>query len=434
MRKTTLIEQYGLFYLAAMVVMAACAAVLVRRGLPRRWNVVIAVSGILFFIFNIFFLNYPEGSDFDIFYRAGKAVLAGADPYTSVEMNYPPSAVPLCALMARLPRDAGLVVWTALNTIAAGFLVPLAVMTLRAQTPLGFERPPSDLLGLLSAAMMLSLPIYWGINLGQLALFETTALLCALCAQGLGLPILSGVGLALATVKPQTLVPFLLLYLRRSDVVTWLSLIVVSAFLFVLSGPVDTLPRRVQENLTNISALSGQGTPNDYSFDAPYDHTIIGFDRLLYCLGLRDRLMIRIAQLGIVGLIGLGLAYEIWRSGISRAAACSLVALYALVFVYHRFHDAAIFALPLVYSSGRALSSDGRRRLLYVAAALTLVPILLIHPKLVEVAVEAISRNHFVLRRLAEALILPYATWCALLAMCLLYRAETKKAAVSSMT
>jgi hypothetical protein len=39
------------------------------------------------------------------------------------------------------------------------------------------------------------------------------------------------------------------------------------------------------------------------------------------------------AQLGIIRLIGIGIAYQIWWSSFSRAAAYSLVSLYALVLV-----------------------------------------------------------------------------------------------------
>jgi hypothetical protein len=66
-------------------------------------------------------------------------------------------------------------------------------------------------------------------------------------------------------------------------------------------------------------------------------HAIIGFDRLLYCLCLGNRSMIKITQLGIIGLIGIGIDYQIWWSSISLAAACSLVSLGTLVLVARSF-------------------------------------------------------------------------------------------------
>jgi hypothetical protein len=354
MQNATLIQKYGLFFPAAFVVMTACAAVLVRRGLPRRWNLAIAISGIAVVIFTLCFVNPPCGSDFRIFYKGGEAVRAGTDPYVSVWMVYPPSVLPLLALMAAFPMANSLAVWSVLNTVAAASLILLATLALRVQGSPEFERPAPDLLGLLSAAMMLSLPIYWTIGLGSLAIVVAFTLLLAIYAREAGWPILAGVCLGLATAKPQTLLPFLLLFMRRSDIKTWVSMIVVSACLFAISGPVNTLPHRVHENLSNILTLSAHGNTNDYSFDNIQSHTIIGFDRLVYCLGLRNRGVILIVLLGLMGLFGIGLTYQIWRSRISRVAACSLVPLYALLFTYHRVPDCGVLALPLVYCSTRA--------------------------------------------------------------------------------
>ena len=51
-----------------------------------------------------------------------------------------------------------------------------------------------------------------------------------------------------------------------------------------------------------------------------------------------------------------------------RAAVCSLVTLYSVVFFYHRIYDTVILTLPLVYCVGRARIEQGRSRRYFAAS------------------------------------------------------------------
>lgn len=421
MEKPLLIHQYLISYPIAMIVLSVSVASLLRMRLVQRWIPIIATLGLVFFLINTYILNYPGGSDFSIFRDAGVAVLKGANPYADVGMVSPPTALPLFALMASLPAKTGLLVWTTVNIGAALALVPLSQLALQVQTRRKFKALPKALLTLSIATVVLSFPIYWSINLGQLALLESVCLFTALYAQGKNWPILAGGALALATIKPQTMLPFLLLFLRKSDFRTWVSFTFFVLVLCLAATPLDALPLRMQQELVNISTLAAPGAANDYSFESPYNHTIIGIDHALYCLGLRDRAVIRITQLVILGLLGGGLAVEIGRKGLPRGGACALVTIYSCIFLYHRFHDASILTLPLVYVWSRALFSEGRGRSLFLATFIALLPLFFIHSKLVEVVVEAISSKVGGIKWLLEALVLPYPTWLALIAMGLLY-------------
>src|SRR6266566_2587174 len=103
-----------------------------------------------------------------------------------------------------------------------------------------------------------------------------------------------------------------------------------------------------------IEVLSEPGKVNDYSFQGARNESIIGFDHLFYRLGLRDRRLIRTLQYLAVAASGLWVAWQVVVARLPRGAACSLVALYSMVFLYHRDYDTLILALPLVYCAAGA--------------------------------------------------------------------------------
>src|SRR5262249_9669429 len=152
--------------------------------------------------------------------------------------------------------------------------------------------------------------------------------------------------------KVHTVIPILILFSRKSDLRTWISLAVTTVLLCLATSSISEFPGRIRDEFRNVTELSAAGKVNDYSFDNPYDHMIIGFDRTLYCLGLRDRSVIGLAQGAILVGIGLWLLWLALRpQGFPRRALCSIVALYAMIFLYHRTYDMTILALPLVYAA-----------------------------------------------------------------------------------
>src|SRR5262249_32620759 len=149
---------------------------------------------------------------------------------------------------------------------------------------------------------------------GQLSIVAAVALVAALDAQGRGRPIWAGVWLTLASIKTATMLPFLLLFLRRSDLKTWITLACGVIFLSLLGNKPIELPGRVELMLQHIKELEQPGMVNDYTFEGTQHVTMLGFDHALYRLGLRDRAWIRVGQ----WLILLALTVWVGRQFIGR--------------------------------------------------------------------------------------------------------------------
>ena len=79
--------------------------------------------------------------------------------------------------------------------------------------------------------------------------------------------------------------------------------------------------------------------------------SIIGIDVILARVGINNRsTIILLTDLALV-VLGLSLAHVAARRlDIPRGACCSLVSLYAMLFIYHRDYDLPILILPLIYT------------------------------------------------------------------------------------
>ena len=230
--------------------------------------------------------------------------------------------------------------------------------------------------------------------------------------------------LAVGTIKIATLLPFLLLFFRKADFRTWISLAVVALVLSVVCiSPVE-LPARCQECLQNISVLGQPGRPNDYSYANPVSNHILSLDHLFYRLGMRDRRWIQLAQFTSLFVLGAWIGWQIAdRAKVSMPAACSLAACYSALFLYHRHYDMGILVLPLVYATGRALSEQGLRRWLFVVCCLAVLLVLYIRRDVLD-SFSAIAASGGLRGRLAECFGLPYGDWCILTALFSLAIAE----------
>ena len=110
------------------------------------------------------------------------------------------------------------------------------------------------------------------------------------------------------------------------------------------------------------------------------------------------------------------MSYLIIRGGLSRQAACALVALFSILFLYHRDYDTVILVLPLVYGAcqARAASARGHRR--FTAIGLLVIAILYLNAVLLRPLAKS-TGDWGLFGRLMQATVLPYATWLILLAM-----------------
>jgi hypothetical protein len=399
----------------------------------RFWSVVAATLAILLIhLYAMFRLEY-FGYDFSIFWKAGRDVWAGLDPYAADRFAdhpflQPPTALPLFGLFAVPPFGVSLALWTVANVLASLALVVLAQCALGAQARLagpadgggpGRWRLPASATAGLSICLTFSDSSLMGFYLGQLSVFAAVMLLGALLAQGKGRPVWAGVCLSLATVKIGTMLPFLLLFLRKGDRWTWISLSVLVLGFCSLTGRMTELPGRLAAVLDHIGELSAPGKVNDYSFEGPRSEGIIGFEPLFYRLGMRDRASIRNAQFVALLTLGGWVGYLVVSGALSRPAACALVALYSVLFLYHRDYDTVILALPMVYGACRARAAPDDAHRPYVAIGLLAMAILYLNA----VFLRPLTQSTLAWGgwgRLVQIIVLPYATWLALLAMILL--------------
>src|SRR5262249_14426226 len=136
---------------------------------------------------------------------------------------------------------------------------------------------------------------------------------------------------------------------------TWLAMGAVGVGLCLTVIPPLEIVDRCRDCLSNINAFSGEGGYNDYSYGNPSSQEVLGVDHLLFRLHVTDRAVNRLVHFAVLLLLGGWLAWQIVGSKMSRGACCSLVALYSMLFLYHRIYDLVILALPLVYATGQSL-------------------------------------------------------------------------------
>jgi type III secretory pathway component EscS len=375
------------------------------------------------------FIMGRTGYDFRAFWIAGRRLLNGLDPYDPsaypdfVLLN-PPTVFPLTAVLSLLPRRLSEACWLSLNLVGTMSLVPFALRILdRRAFPyvpsLHADRRIATII--LMSVFALSLGSYSGLRAGQLSSVTTIAILAALDARGRGHPMWSGFFLAVASIKTATLIPFLMLFGRREDCKTWVVFGLVILALSLSVSPPRMIGERLKANLRNISDYGGEGRLNDYSFANRASFNLIGFDRLFYCCGLRDRAQIRIWQLAAMGFLGALLGWDIvFKKKLQLDSLLSLTSCYSMLFLYHRFYDTSILVLPLVYCVTRLprVTSWGRWRLTLAAVALLgamqgagdLLYFLYTH-----------TRDRVILSSVVECFVLPLSTWLIVCAFFLIW-------------
>ena len=410
-------------------------AVVVRARVPTSWlkSLIAAILAIL--VIHLYAVSRHDlfGLDFQFFWKAGCDVWGGVDPYSPSRFAEhpflnPPTALPLFALFAALPIRASLAFWTLLNVASSLGLIALARSALMSQDRLdvaghqvrgGLESLPPVAIAGLAICLSFSEASLKGFYLGQLGVFTAVMLVLALVAQGRGRPIWAGVCLFLATVKFVTMIPFLVLFLRRPDRWTWAVLIILVVGSCALTGRIIELPARAATLSQRAEELAAPGRVNDYSYDGTRNEGIISFEHLFYRLGMRDREWIRYTQFLALAAVGAWVAYLVILKDLPRPAAASLVSFFSLLFLYHRDYDTVILALPLAYCAGKVRVTTGPARWLYTACGLMAIAILYADSLFLRLLTQR-SLGWETWGRLVQATVLPYATWLILLAMLLL--------------
>ncbi len=251
-----------------------------------------------------------------------------------------------------------------------------------------------------------------GLALGQVSLLAVAATFAALRAEGSGRRWWAGFWLGLATVKVNTMLPFLLLFHRRRDVPTWIALGLTVAVLCLATGGPAELPGRIETTLETIRATFEPGRVNDYGEAGPSHASLVGIDQALYRLGFRDRGRIATIQMAILAGLVLGLGWGLWSDRWSSERACVLVALVAGIFLYHRLYDLLLLVLPLVGTAMAARRTslppgDSRR---WRMASLATLMVVFVNPEGL-LAIERDSRSLGLVGSLLRAAMMPLAFW-----------------------
>jgi hypothetical protein len=447
MLSSSLTRQYGtsrtmahLIIITSKYIALAIGLVILMRLRVRPlvlWSAIGSSLAILLIHLYALFPLEQFGYDYSLFWAIGCDVWAGLDPYAADRFERhpflnPPTALPLFALFAILPLRISRALWTAGNVLACLSLVPLALRALQAGADGAgsAEEPhahpwrlsPMETAGL-AICLSFSDASLMGFYVGQLNVIVTVALLAALIAQGRARPVWAGLWLYIASSKIGTMLPFLLLFLRKADRWTWLVLVALVVSSCAVTGRLTELPGRLATMVGRIQELSAPGKVNDYAYDGPRNASIIGFEALFYRLGMRDRAMIRDAQYAAVVTIGVWVVYLVFCKSLPRPAASALVSLYSALFLYHRDYDMVILVLPLVYGVCQARAQPGRVRWPFVALGTIAIAVLYLNAFLLGPLANA-TRDRGLWGWLVQATVLPYATWFLMIAMFTVFLGE----------
>ena len=415
---------YLILYPAAFVCLCAfLRSLILKRPFQPSWLYFTVIVG----AFVAAAMIRPIGPDITIFHTAGTAFNSGIDPYTlpvlSSQFMNPPTALPSYGMIARLPLHVAARALTIANLIGGLLLVPLVMVIFRPHNPADDDalEVPAGAPIALTAVVMLSNSMFQTHVQGQMSVWTAVLIFSALACRRAGRALVAGVALALATVKIATLLPFLMLFLRRLDIKTWAAMVVTTALLCLLAGNPNALLAYAREMLENIRVMAEIGGVNDCSYANPISNSILGFDQLISRTELtQDRNLIRASQAVVLLVIGGWLLYQIVARRLDFCLSASLISLFSMVFLYHRIYDTVIFALPLTFATAAAWRADSRSRWWFLVAAIAMITVMYV-PTRISAALLPLSYRLGSLGISVRALVLPYPTSLTLLSMACLW-------------
>ena len=355
--------------------------------------------------------------DFEFFHRAGLALRDGADPYAmeNFPLTYPPNSLPFFKFFAMFSFRTAARIWLAFNCLALVATLLLCRRVLRTDD----AAEPRPLPMAMTACILVSNAAIFGLDAGQMCVWTVLWLYAALWCRIHGRPLLAGTFLALGAIKTATMLPFLLLFFRREDRLTWLALGIVGVALSLISSSPSDVIQRSKSVLHNIRVFQEPGRGNDYSFEGPYHDDIIGFNHWAYCLGMRDRKLIDALQVALTLALAALLFLDFYLRPIPGDAYVqySLICVFSCLFLYHRMYDTIILAIPLLYCSDRAREQSGLRRASFVAAILGFLLVLNMPRGKPLHDLAEWSETAGLTGKLVQIVVLPYAVWVSLFAM-----------------
>jgi hypothetical protein len=418
----TLNQLHGAIWVVAALTLVAFVF---RIPLRAWWQRAVSALGIAFFLVSSLITAAGPfvALDFRSFWRLGAVILSGGDAIEWIGSHKlpplnPPTAYPLFAAFALLPIHASLVAWVGASAGICLALIPLSYRTLVDRGVPGAAELPARTLAVATATFVLSNAPRSMLQSGQLAAIGALGLLAALVAQGRGQPARAGAWLALGTIKPNTTVPFLVLFLRRTDWKAWAVLAGLCVVACLGFGWGVDVRRSASAYLRAINEHGLPGAVNDATFAGPQTAGMVGLDYALYRLGFRAPGSNSLAQTLALLALGAPLAYQILRGdGLPTGGDCAQVGLYSCVFLYHRTHDFVVLALPFTYAMIRCQTASGKARWAFTTAVVAILLALTQQRRLIELLEASVKTRTDPISLLLQAVILPYATWSVLTAM-----------------
>jgi hypothetical protein len=423
---------YGSRFLTLAAIFALLLGLPLRTRRMRSCFWTVAALGMLSYAVTIIrdeMSDDVRAYDLEYFWNSGNLMREGKSPYEQPNTMNPPSAFPLYWLVSSFSFDEARFLWTMLLAIGAATLVVFARRILIDAGDEETRKLEWPLIGVLTAVVCLSRSNRFGIELGQLALPITLCLFWAFLARLHGKTTQAGVGLAIASIKTPTLLPSLILFLRKREWKTWLVMGGVGLALVLSMCAPWNIPPRCQECLHNIAGTRERGKLDDYEIINSRNNCMIGFNLLFNRLGVEDRGTIALLHNAAQLLLGLWVAWLALRK-LDTPAAMSVVAIFSMLFMYHRIYDLLLLSLPLTYAFGKARAEKGLSRWLFVACAGCLLLSMNIREWIIAEPRARVLAVQDTTSTLLRAFVLPYLTWLMLASLVLLVLAERARARV----
>jgi hypothetical protein len=417
---------YGVRFLTLVAVFALLFGLPLRARWMRIGLWTVAVLGMLSYVVTVVRDDMGDelrAYDLGYFWESGLLLREGKSPYEQTNTMNPPTAFPVYWLIGAFTFDEARLLWTMLLGLGAATLVVFSRRILIDAGDQDTRRLEWPLIVLLTAVVCLSRSNRFGIELGQLALPITLCLFWAFLSQLHGKSTQAGIGLAIASIKTPTLLPSLILFLRKREWKTWLVMSGVGmALVLSMTAPWNIMPR-CQECLRNIASTREVGKLDDYEIINSRNNCMIGFNLLFNRLGVEDRGTVGLLQNVSQLLLGLWVAWLALRR-VDTPAALSVVAVFSMLFMYHRIYDLLLLSLPLTYAFGKARAERGLSRWLFVACAVCLLLSMNIREWLIAEPRARVLAIHDTTSTLLRMFVLPYLTWLMLASLFLLVLAE----------
>jgi hypothetical protein len=399
-----------LFYITRYVVpLAALPLLFSRTGRPRLEKALFVFAAFILVAHAIWLLSRNYGFlswDFGRMYGAGENALNGISPYEVPNFVYLPTSLPFFELCALVPFGTMQQILLVGNTLMVLSLPYVSWIVLKESGPYSEERTGSYPYA--ASACILAAPLV-AIEAGQMQVITCLLILFALHLKFRGRPFLAGLSLAAATLKITMMLPALTQFCDKKGRWAWVGLVTGVAMLLALGTSPHQIPDRIGENLANIAETSRPGGHDDIAFENSISEYLVSIERLLYCLGMRDRPAIKLVELGILGLMAVALA---WASATRRlapdaslAAACT----FGTFFLYHRF-DTVLLAPALFYCTAGARREVGWSRMLFNVTTVAILAVMSIRgPWFRSLALWSLDTG--TTGRIVQIFVVPYAIW-----------------------